>query len=76
MDRIETGEDWLYNHLNGQYDKIAFSIVIRFARTTGAPVAQWVSEPSSILTQGNFFSSVNGVPLHIAFHYHPNIVLI
>ena len=48
-----------------------------------APVAQWVKRwptdlavPSSRPAQGEIFSTVNGVPLHIAFHYHPPIVLI
>ena len=49
----------------------------------GAPVAQWVKRwptdlavPSSIPARGEIFSTVNGVPLHTAFHYHPSIVLI
>ena len=49
----------------------------------GAPVAQWVKRwptdlavPSSIPARGKIFSTVNGVPLHTAFHYHPSIVLI
>ena len=44
-----------------------------------ALVAQWAylfSEPSSILTRSEIFSTVDGVPLLTAFHYHPNIVLI
>ena len=49
----------------------------------GVPVAQWVKcwpidlvVPSSIPARGEIFSTVNGVPLHTAFHYHPSIVLI
>ena len=49
----------------------------------GAPVAQWVKRwptdlavPSSIPARGEIFSTVNGVPLHTAFHYHLPIVLI
>ena len=50
----------------------------------GAPVAQWVKRwPTNLadrvrssLTRGEIFSTINGVPLHAAFHYHPNIVLI
>ena len=47
------------------------------------PAAQWLKRwptdlagPSSIRTRGEIFSTVNGVPLHTAFYYHPNIVLI
>ena len=56
---------------------------LKFYCIWGAPVAQWVkpwptdlADPSLILTRGEIFSTVNGVPLHTAFHYHPNIVLI
>ena len=49
----------------------------------GASVAQWVKRwptdlavPSSIPARGEIFSTLNGVPLHTAFHYHPSIVLI
>ena len=49
----------------------------------GAPVAQWVKRwpsdlavPSSISARGEIFSTVNGAPLHTAFHYQPPIVLI
>ena len=49
----------------------------------GAPVSQWVKSwptdlavPSSIPTRGEIFSTVNGVPLHTAFHYQHLIVLI
>ena len=45
-------------------------------------MAQWVKRwptvlavPSSIPTRGEIFSTVNGVSLHIAFHYQPLIVL-
>ena len=42
--------------------------------------SQWptsfFSGPCLILTRGEIYSTVNGVPLHTAFHYHPNIVLI
>ena len=48
----------------------------------GAPVAQWVKRwpsdlavPSSIPAQDEIFSTVNGVPLHTAFHYQHPIVL-
>ena len=41
----------------------------------GAPVAQWVKRwptdleiPSSSHTRGKMFSTINGVPLHTAFH--------
>ena len=44
--------------------------------SVGEALAYWSSGPSSILTRGEIFSTVNGVPLHTAFHYHPNIVLI
>ena len=49
----------------------------------GAPVAQLVKRwptdlavPSSIPARGKIFSTVNGAPLHTAFHYQPLIVLI
>ena len=49
----------------------------------GAPVAQWVKGWPIDLTvrvqsllEGEIFSTVNRVPLHTAFHYHPPIVLI
>ena len=49
----------------------------------GAPLAQWVKrwprDPAvsrSIPTRGEIFSTVNGVPLHTAFHYQPLIVQI
>ena len=32
--------------------------------------------PSTSPTRGEIFSTVNGIPLHTAFHYHPSIVLI
>ena len=50
---------------------------------SGAPVAQWVmcwptdlAIPSSSPARGEIFSTVNEVSVHIAFHYHPRIVLI
>ena len=49
----------------------------------GATVAQrvkrWSADlavPNSIPARGRIFSTVNGVPLHTAFHYQPLIVLI
>ena len=49
----------------------------------GAPVAPWVKRwptdlavPISRPTRDDIFSTVNGVPLHTAFHYYPLIVLI
>ena len=49
----------------------------------GAPVAEWVKRwptdlavPSSSPARGEIFSTVNGIPLHTAFHYHSPIVLI
>ena len=49
----------------------------------GAPVAQWVRHlqtdkavTGSSLTRCEIFSTINGAPLHIAFHCHPPIVLI
>ena len=50
---------------------------------SGAPVAQWVKRwptdlavLSLIPARGKIFSTVNEIPLHTAFHYHPPIVLI
>ena len=48
----------------------------------GATVAQWVNRWNTDLTvlasslaRDEIFSTVNGVPLHTAFHYHPPIIL-
>ena len=53
-----------------------------FMEKLGAPVAQWVKRwptdlavPSSCTARGEIFSTVNGIPLHTAFHYHLPIVL-
>ena len=50
---------------------------------SGAPVTQWIKRwptglavPSSKPARGEIFSTVDKVPLHTAFHYHPPIVLI
>ena len=43
------------------------------------PLFAWstsLAVPSSSPAQGEIFSTVNRVPLHTAFHYHPPIVLI
>ena len=49
----------------------------------GILVAQWVKwwptdleVPGSSPTRGEIFLTINGVPLHTAFHYHPPIVLL
>ena len=45
----------------------------------GAPVAQWLKRwPTDLAvpTRDEIFSTVNGVPLHTAFHFQPLIVLI
>ena len=46
-------------------------------------VAQWLKHwptdlavPGTSSTPDKIFSTVNGVPMHTAFHYHPLIVLI
>ena len=42
-------------------------------------VKRWPADlavPSSIPARGEIFSTVNGVQLHTAFHYHLPIVLI
>ena len=46
----------------------------------GVPVAQWVKRwptdlavPGSSPARDEIFSTVNGVPSHTAFHYHPPI---
>ena len=48
-----------------------------------APVAhsvkRWLTDLAvldSSPTQGEIFSTVNEVPLHTEFHYHPSIILI
>ena len=50
---------------------------------SGAPVGKWLKRwptdlavPSSSPTQGEIFSTINRVPLHTPFHYHPPIVMI
>ena len=55
----------------------------KYANNSGAPVAHWLKRwpndlavPGSSLPPGELFSNVNWIPLHIAFHYHPPIVLI
>ena len=47
------------------------------------PVAQWVKcwpadlvAPNLSPARGKFFSTLNGVPLHTAFHYQTLIILI
>ena len=54
-----------------------------FHLTKGAPADQWVKRwPSNLAVAGSspagggVLSIVNGVPLHTAFHCHPDIVLI
>ena len=54
-----------------------------FASLLGAPIDQWVMRwltdlavKCLSLARGKIFSTVNRVPLHTAFHYHPPIVLI
>ena len=49
----------------------------------GAVVAQWVKHWPAVLavqssspTCSEIFSTVNGAPLHTAFHYQPLIILI
>ena len=53
---------------------------IKKARSPGSSVgwalAYWSSGSISILARGEIFSTVNGAPLHTAFHYQPPIVLI
>ena len=56
---------------------------LRFITVLGAPIAQWAKRwstdlavPKSTTTRGEIFLTVNGVPLHTAFHYQPLIVLI
>ena len=48
----------------------------------GAPIAQWVKRrlaylavPSLSPARGEFFSTINGVQLHTAFHYQPLILI-
>ena len=58
-------------------------ISVDLAKYVGTPVAQWVKRwptdlvvPSSSPARGEIFPTVNGVPLHTAFHYLPLVVLI
>ena len=44
--------------------------------SVGLELAYWSSGPSSIPAWRKIFSTVNGAPLHTAFHYRPLIVLI
>ena len=53
-----------------------------FIDVIGAPVSQWVKHWPTDLTVSDssptpckFFSNINGVPLHTAFHYHLPFVL-
>ena len=52
-------------------------------RFIGAPVALWdnrwptdLAVPDSSAARGEILSTINGVPMHTAFHYHPSIILI
>ena len=71
------GDEVFYHEVSLQTSHYSFIIV------NGAPVAQWVKRwptdlavPSSIPAQGEIFSTVTGIPLYTAFHYHLPIVLI
>ena len=51
------------------------------ANAIGAPVAQWAKCWPTVLAilssspaRGEMFSTINGVPLHTAFHYNPPTV--
>ena len=57
--------------------------LIHIAMNLVVPVAQWVKHwPTDLAvlslspSQGEIFSTVNGVTLHTAFHYHSSIALI
>ena len=59
------------------------SLHVSLSISIGAPVAQWIKRwltdlavPSSSPARGEIFSTINRIPLHTAFHYHPPIVLI
>ena len=59
------------------------TIINPFLPGIGAPVAQWVKScPTDVAVrvrsplEAKTSQTVNGVPLHKAFHYHPTIVLI
>ena len=52
-----------------------YSLLNSISAISGAPVAQWIKRwpadlevKSSSLARGEIFSTVNGVPLHTAFH--------
>ena len=62
---------------------LGFSLMLMyFSWPKGAPVVQWVKRwPTDLVVpglrpaRGEIFSTLNRVPLHTAFHYHPPIVL-
>ena len=56
----------------------AYYVVLSFAAGAKAQqVKRWPTNlGSQVPARGETFSTANGVPLHIAFHYHPPIVLI
>ena len=79
----KTSLDWSYADITTKCLSIVTLTTNKFPFVTGAPVAQWVKRwptdlavPSSIPARGEIFSTVNGVTLHTALHYHPAIVLI
>ena len=42
--------------------------------SVGLALVYWSSGPSLVSARGEIFSTINGVPLHTAFHYQPPIV--
>ena len=62
--------------------RLSSNLLLTDRTTLGAPVAQWVKRwptdlavVSSSPARGEIISTVDGVPLHTAFHYQPLIVL-
>ena len=56
-----------------------FSGIMHFIEVNEQPIINRgyrSSGSSSIRARGKIFSTVNGVPLHTAFHYQPPMILI
>ena len=71
------------SHINRHTETVLMRDTTYISIEIGAAVAQrvkrWPNDlvvPSSIPAGGRIFSTVNGVPLHKAFHYQSLIVLI
>ena len=56
--------------------KLWYHKSLGYSSSVGKALAYCSSGPSSIPAQGEIFLSINGAPLHTAFHYQSVIILI